>query len=422
MFVAGGSGFVGSNVCKEAVRIGFKVVSLSRTGRPAHLKEPWVDEVEWVQGCIMDHPAWVAKMQDADAVVSCVGKFGYGTSNVVFETNADANIHLAHLASKECRNISKFAYISTQQYSPRVQWPFRAYFNSKAKAEVIIQALFPNQYLIMRPNWVFGWKHLFGPVWFPWQLLGNPMEHVMQPIASYASNTKCIVPPIHVEELAHVLALGCTVGKDVHGHVPTVRVRDIIEREAQNKPLDDWLRPYLHQLNSDKKKYIEETNFVEKYGVRAAGRMKSHELFIMRKREELNPATTRPEFAHPVKGPGYLFDQYVTPEYRKIEQHEREIFYLEGREKQKLFEAQWAQAALEGERRLLGDYVHNIPKYIEENQRDPAKPKEGAVYLEETATRSVTPSEEEWQKKQRDNPSRGSSYFQSIGGGGGFTR
>ncbi|CAN1748862.1 Uncharacterized protein At1g32220, chloroplastic [Linum perenne] len=47
--VLGGSGFVGSAICKAAVEKGIEVVSLSRSGRPS-LNAPWVDQVTWVPG------------------------------------------------------------------------------------------------------------------------------------------------------------------------------------------------------------------------------------------------------------------------------------------------------------------------------------------------------------------------------------
>ncbi|KAJ9468208.1 hypothetical protein DIPPA_04419 [Diplonema papillatum] len=292
MFVAGGSGFIGSNLCKEAVRIGFNVVSLSRTGRPGHIRDKWADQVDWIKGDVLKSNAYVNVVREVDAVVSCIGKFGAGYNNAVFEANADTNIFLAQLIHRECPNISKYGYISAQEYSMRVQKPFRSYFSSKQKAEKIIQSLFPKQYLILRPNWVYGWKHVAGPLWFPWQAIGAPIERILHPIADYCTHTKWVVPPTPVEELAHVLALGCTVGRDVSGYLPTMRVRDVIEREAQGRPLDDYLKPYILQVMKDRKEYFENVNYVEKYGLRNVGH-KSYELAIMDARGGLNPALKR---------------------------------------------------------------------------------------------------------------------------------
>ena len=45
----GGNGFVGTAVCKAAVRKNISVVSLSRSGRPK-TQAPWADQVSWVAG------------------------------------------------------------------------------------------------------------------------------------------------------------------------------------------------------------------------------------------------------------------------------------------------------------------------------------------------------------------------------------
>eukprot|EP01061_Rhynchopus_euleeides_P031750 TRINITY_DN52581_c0_g1_i1.p1 TRINITY_DN52581_c0_g1~~TRINITY_DN52581_c0_g1_i1.p1 ORF type:complete len:459 (+),score=107.62 TRINITY_DN52581_c0_g1_i1:70-1377(+) len=356
MFVAGGSGFIGSNVCRESLKRGFKVVSLSRTGKPSHIKEPWAEHVEWIQGDVQDPESYLPKLRNADAIVSCIGRFGVGNNSDVYEVNADHNINLAQLAKRECERLSKFAYISTQPYSPNVQYPFRAYFNSKLKAETLIQTIFPKNYLILRPTWVFGWRHIAGPLWCPTQLLGAPVEHVMGPIAEYCEHTKLVVPPQDVTELAHVIALGCTVGRDVFGVVPTKRVRDIIEREAQGRPLDDWLAPYWKQLKDDFKVYLEETNWVDKYGLDHVAKQNMEKMVAM-KRYELNPATHRPEFAHPVRGPAFLHHGDTTPMYQRSLIEERRQEYLEGRRVQQMFEAKKNQELLDGQRRLLGEDV-----------------------------------------------------------------
>ena len=289
MFVAGGSGFIGSNICRESVRRGFKVVSVSRTGRPEHINEPWVDCVEWVQADIRDQPAYLEQLRKADTVFSCIGKFGLGNNSDVYETNADLNIQLAHLVKNECEGLKKYGYISAQQYSARVQAPFRSYFQSKLKAEYMIQTLFPKNYLVIRPNWVFGWRHLYGPLWLPTQLIGQPIEHFLNPIADYAENTKCVVPPLPVTELAHTAVLGMTLGRDISGTLPTKRIRDVIEREAQGRPLDDYLLPYQRQVNDDLRVYLEETNWAEKYGLRGYGK-KNNEHSMIYHKQKLNNA------------------------------------------------------------------------------------------------------------------------------------
>lgn len=49
LVVFGGSGYVGSRVCQQALANGCGVVSVNRSGRPRNLRGDWLDQVEWVQ-------------------------------------------------------------------------------------------------------------------------------------------------------------------------------------------------------------------------------------------------------------------------------------------------------------------------------------------------------------------------------------
>eukprot|EP01065_Artemidia_motanka_P033542 TRINITY_DN40531_c0_g1_i1.p1 TRINITY_DN40531_c0_g1~~TRINITY_DN40531_c0_g1_i1.p1 ORF type:complete len:448 (+),score=134.81 TRINITY_DN40531_c0_g1_i1:55-1344(+) len=364
MFVAGGSGFIGSNVCREAIREGFRVVSLSRTGRPEHIREKWADLVEWRRGDVQVPKTFVEDLRPADAVVSCIGRWGWGSSAALAEVNGELNVALAQLVHRECPNLSKFAFFSASPWSVRMQTPFRSYFQGKQQAELIIQALFPNNYVIMRPTWVFGWKHLAGPVWIPWHLLGAPLEHLMHPLGIYYKHSKRTVPPNYVDELARVTVMSCTVGRDIAGVIPAGRVRDILEREAQNRPLADWLRPELLEHMSATKQYIEETNYSEKFGLREIKR-KGWENFLINARKKLNPASTRPEFVHPTKSTEYMTDMYLTEGYRLERNHKQLLLAEKNRKKHLMFQKAREQAQLAGEQRLLGEVPSAAEQFLQ---------------------------------------------------------
>jgi UDP-glucose 4-epimerase len=46
--VLGGSGFLGQRLCERLVGEGFRVLSVSRSGAPSGVHDPWCSEVEWV--------------------------------------------------------------------------------------------------------------------------------------------------------------------------------------------------------------------------------------------------------------------------------------------------------------------------------------------------------------------------------------
>ncbi|KAK7842122.1 uncharacterized protein CFP56_014278 [Quercus suber] len=52
LLVLGGSGFVGSHVCREALDRGLTVASLSRSGRSS-IRDSWANHVTWHQGVIL---------------------------------------------------------------------------------------------------------------------------------------------------------------------------------------------------------------------------------------------------------------------------------------------------------------------------------------------------------------------------------
>ncbi|KAL8284184.1 hypothetical protein RQP46_004933 [Phenoliferia psychrophenolica] len=90
LLVFGGSGFVGSAVCRSAVARGWEVVSCTRRGEP--FKTPsgaspaWVDKVEWRKGTAFDPATYDALLPSCGAVVSTLGillEGGYKTDGAV---------------------------------------------------------------------------------------------------------------------------------------------------------------------------------------------------------------------------------------------------------------------------------------------------------------------------------------------------
>lgn len=70
--VLGGSGFIGAEICRLAVAMGHRVVSVSRGGRP-DIDEPWVEGPTWVSADVGDVDAWAEHLDDCEALVHSVG-------------------------------------------------------------------------------------------------------------------------------------------------------------------------------------------------------------------------------------------------------------------------------------------------------------------------------------------------------------
>ncbi|KAL6501505.1 hypothetical protein OROGR_026638 [Orobanche gracilis] len=94
--VLGGSGFVGSAICKAAVSKGIEVISLSRSGRPSY-SGSWVDQVTWLTGDVFC-ANWDEVLPGATTVVSTIG--GFGSEEHMQRINGEANV-VAVNAAKE---------------------------------------------------------------------------------------------------------------------------------------------------------------------------------------------------------------------------------------------------------------------------------------------------------------------------------
>lgn len=73
LLVIGGNGYVGREVCKNAVQKGYKVTSVSRRGECPDPNDEWLSQVEWRAGNALDKPTVNALVSQADAVVHAIG-------------------------------------------------------------------------------------------------------------------------------------------------------------------------------------------------------------------------------------------------------------------------------------------------------------------------------------------------------------
>ena len=72
LLVIGGNGYVGREVCKNAVQLGYAVTSLSRRGECPDANDPYLAQVDWRAGNALDKPTVKAAVGKADAVVQHV--------------------------------------------------------------------------------------------------------------------------------------------------------------------------------------------------------------------------------------------------------------------------------------------------------------------------------------------------------------
>ncbi|KAJ6845935.1 putative uncharacterized protein, chloroplastic [Iris pallida] len=212
--VLGGSGFVGSAICKAAVSKGIEVVSLSRSGRPT-ATDAWVDQVTWVTGDVF-YVNWDEVLPGATAVVSTLG--GFGNEEQMKKINGEANI-LAVGAAKEY-GVPKFILISVHDYNLPPFLLTSGYFTGKRSAESEVLSKYPNsgmafcretnkKSVVLRPAFIYGKRKVDGYE-IPLDLIGEPVEKLLsavenftKPLSSIPGSDLLLAPPVSVDDVAN---------------------------------------------------------------------------------------------------------------------------------------------------------------------------------------------------------------------------
>ena len=80
LVVCGGTGFLGSRICRAAAARNWTVTSLSRSGEPtwsavtsSPSPPPWAGQVSWQKANVLQPDSYSEHLQDADAVVHSMG-------------------------------------------------------------------------------------------------------------------------------------------------------------------------------------------------------------------------------------------------------------------------------------------------------------------------------------------------------------
>lgn len=200
--VLGGSGFVGSAICKAAVSKGIEVISLSRSGRPSY-SGSWVDQVNWVTGDVF-YANWDEVLAGATAVVSTLG--GFGSEEQMQRINGEANI-VAVKAAKEY-GIPKFILISVHDYNLPSFLLSSGYFTGKRKAESEVLGKYPSSGVVLRPGFIYGKRKVDG-FEIPLDLIGEPVEKFLnvienftKPLNSLPASDLLLAPPVSVDDVA----------------------------------------------------------------------------------------------------------------------------------------------------------------------------------------------------------------------------
>ncbi|PPS09818.1 hypothetical protein GOBAR_AA10817 [Gossypium barbadense] len=207
--VLGGSGFVGSAICKAAVSKGIEVISLSRSGRPTY-SGSWVDQFSNLACCFTGdvfYANWDEVLVGATAVVSTLG--GFGSEEQMKRINGEANV-VAVNAAKDF-GIPKFILISVHDYNLPSFLLSSGYFTGKRKAESEVLSKYPNSGVVLRPGFIYGKRRVDG-FELPLDLVGEPLERILsavenftKPLNAIPASDLILVPPVSVDDVAYAV-------------------------------------------------------------------------------------------------------------------------------------------------------------------------------------------------------------------------
>lgn len=163
--VFGGSGFVGSRVCKILATKDVKTVSISKSGKPPAWcqGEGWVDKVDWksVDLLAADESTLDEIVGSPDAVVSCVGAIGTDPAYLL-KGNCNANCN-AFASAKRGGNLRRASYVSVgSEVEASKGWLpefFLSYFEGKIFAErAALDSLGgdTSKLCIVKPTFIYG--------------------------------------------------------------------------------------------------------------------------------------------------------------------------------------------------------------------------------------------------------------------------
>uniref|UniRef100_A0A803LTU8 NAD(P)-binding domain-containing protein n=1 Tax=Chenopodium quinoa TaxID=63459 RepID=A0A803LTU8_CHEQI len=192
LVVVGGSGFVGSAICKAAVSEGIEVVRTASYFR-----------ILGRSGDVF-YANWDEILVGATAVASTLG--GFGNEEQLKRINGEANI--AAVTAAKDYGVPKFILISVHDYNLPPFLRESSYFTAKRKAESEILSRYPNSGVILRPGFIYGKRRVDGfeipldLIGEPWEKILNATENFVRPLNFLPASDLLLAPPVNVDDVA----------------------------------------------------------------------------------------------------------------------------------------------------------------------------------------------------------------------------
>lgn len=113
ILITGANGLVGTYLIKELLGSGVQLVGLYRSGLPSTLSQAEIDQVEWVQGDILDVTLMSDLMAECDTVYHCAGlvSFNPRMASKLMKVNVEGTANVVNAALEN--GVKKLVHVSS---------------------------------------------------------------------------------------------------------------------------------------------------------------------------------------------------------------------------------------------------------------------------------------------------------------------
>lgn len=193
--------------------MGLGVVSITPSGTPPLVKQPWVDRVDWVRASALEPRTYQSVLPGAVAAISCVG--GFGNTQQMLQVNGAANA--AAIAAAKAAGVPRFAYISAHIPAlPGFDYLMEGYVKGKRQAEEELARQYPEGGVALRPWVIYGDRAVSSTLQLPLGMLFGPVEQLLKrvPNARQLASTPLagplFLPPVSVRAVARAALAAAT--------------------------------------------------------------------------------------------------------------------------------------------------------------------------------------------------------------------
>ena len=172
IFVTGANGLIGSFVCRRLLKEGYRIKALKRGTSNLNLVEDIKDEINWVEGDLLNLSELSSCLDGVKQIVHCAALVSYDSrdENILHRTNVDGTANLVNIALEKkielFLHLSSVASIGKEKHettsTEETQWfesnSTTAYARSKHQSEMEIWRGYAEglNAIIINPSLVLG--------------------------------------------------------------------------------------------------------------------------------------------------------------------------------------------------------------------------------------------------------------------------